>query len=75
MAQTPVAEPPGLIYRLRVVLAGISPMIWRQLEVPDSITIAGLHEVLRVAFGWRCDTRSHVVSGIIRLTGCLSGLV
>ena len=27
-------------------------MIWRQLEVPDSITIAGLHEVLQVAFGW-----------------------
>jgi hypothetical protein len=52
MAQTPVAEPPGSIYRLRVVLAGISPMIWRQLEVPDSITIAGLHEVLQVAFGW-----------------------
>jgi hypothetical protein len=52
MAQTPVAEPPGSIYRLRVVLAGISPLIWRQLEVPDSITIAGLHEVLQVAFGW-----------------------
>jgi hypothetical protein len=52
MAQTPVAEPPGSIYRLRVGLAGISPMIWRQLEVPDSITIAGLHEVLQVAFGW-----------------------
>jgi Plasmid pRiA4b ORF-3-like protein len=52
MAQTPVAEPPGSIYRLRVVLAGISPMIWRQVEVPDSITIAGLHEVLQVAFGW-----------------------
>jgi hypothetical protein len=29
MAQAPVAEPPGSIYRLRVVLAGISPMIWR----------------------------------------------
>jgi pRiA4b ORF-3-like protein len=27
-------------------------MIWRQSEVPDSITIAGLREVLRVAFGW-----------------------
>jgi hypothetical protein len=52
MVQTPVAEPPGSIYRLRVVLAGISPMIWRQLEVPGSITIAGLHEVLQVAFGW-----------------------
>lgn len=25
MVQTPVAEPPGSIYRLRVVLAGITP--------------------------------------------------
>lgn len=52
MTQAPVADRSGSIYRLRVVLAGISPLIWRQVEVPDSITIAGLHEVLQVALGW-----------------------
>jgi Plasmid pRiA4b ORF-3-like protein len=52
MTQAPVADRSGSIYRLRVVLAGISPLIWRQVEAPDSITIAGLHEVLQVAFGW-----------------------
>jgi hypothetical protein len=46
MTAAPVADRSGSIYRLRVVLAGISPLIWRQVEVPDSITIAGLHEVL-----------------------------
>lgn len=52
MTQAPVADRSGSIYRLRVVLAGISPLVWRQVEVPGSITVAGLHEVLQVAFGW-----------------------
>jgi len=33
-AGTVAGEAPGTVYRLRVVLSGISPMIWRQLEVP-----------------------------------------
>ncbi len=40
------------VYQLRVVLAGVSPLIWRQLLVPDETTIAGLHAVLQTAFGW-----------------------
>ena len=40
------------VYQLRVVVRGISPMIWRRLEVPATTTIAGLHDVLQVVFGW-----------------------
>ncbi|MGH3199882.1 MAG: plasmid pRiA4b ORF-3 family protein [Streptosporangiaceae bacterium] len=40
------------VYRLRVVLAGISPLIWRQLDVAASTTLAGLHRILQIAFGW-----------------------
>ena len=43
---------PGTVYRLRVILSGISPMIWRQLGVPATLTLADLHEVLQTAFGW-----------------------
>ncbi len=43
---------PETVYRLRVILSGISPMIWRQLEVPATLTLADLHEVLQTAFGW-----------------------
>lgn len=49
---TVAGEAPGTVYRLRVVLSGISPMIWRQLEVPATVTLAQLHEVLQISFAW-----------------------
>ena len=43
------------VYQLRVVLRGISPLIWRRLLVADDTSIAGLHDVLQMAFGWSGD--------------------
>jgi hypothetical protein len=43
------------VLQLRVVLAGISPMIWRRLLVPAWISIAELHQVLQRCFGWEGD--------------------
>lgn len=40
------------IYRLRAVLRGISPLIWRRLLVRSDSTVAQLHQTLQVAFGW-----------------------
>jgi len=40
------------VYQLRVVLAGISPLVWRRLLVPAETSVAGLHEILQTAFGW-----------------------
>lgn len=40
------------IYRLKVRLLGISPMIWRRVQVPSNITLRELHGVLQVAMGW-----------------------
>ena len=40
------------VYQLRVVLHGISPLIWRRLLVVGDTTVAGLHAVLQTAFGW-----------------------
>src|SRR6266851_1496290 len=42
----------SVVYRLRVVLRGISPLIWRRLLVRSDSTIADLHRTLQVAFGW-----------------------
>lgn len=46
---------PEGVYRLRVVPAQISPLIWRRLEVTGATTLAGLHEVFQTAFGWDGD--------------------
>lgn len=40
------------VYQLRVVLDGVSPLIWRRLLVAGDTTIAGLHAVLQAGFGW-----------------------
>jgi hypothetical protein len=41
-----------VIYQLRVLLQGVSPMVWRRLVVRSDSTIAELHYVLQIAFGW-----------------------
>jgi hypothetical protein len=61
----------GTVYQLRVVLAvttGISPMVWCRLLVPSEISVAGLREILRVAFGWsdECVHRVHDPRGHVR---------
>ena len=47
-----------IVYQLRVVLRGISPLIWRRLLVRSDSTIADLHHALQIAFGWT-DTHLH----------------
>src|SRR5664280_2777976 len=52
MPDTRPSAPIPSVYQLRVVVRGVSPLIWRRLLVPADTTIAGLHAVLQVAFGW-----------------------
>lgn len=40
------------IATLRVVLVDSQPAIWRELEVPTSLTLQRLHDVLQIALGW-----------------------
>ena len=40
------------VYRLKVSLRAISPMIWRRLLVPADLTLYGLHRAVQIAFGW-----------------------
>ncbi len=54
MTEPAVASPPS-VYQLRVVLRGISPLVWRRLVVTTDSTIADLHEVLQASFGWSDD--------------------
>ena len=46
------SAPSGEVLQLRAVLRGISPLIWRRLLVHRNTSIAHLHHILQVAFGW-----------------------
>jgi len=47
----PTPNPP-VVYQLRIRLDRISPLIWRRLLVSDATTIAELHAIIQIAFGW-----------------------
>ena len=51
MPDTMQPAPLPSLYQLRVVVHGVSPLIWRRLLLPADTTIAGLHAVLQIAFG------------------------
>jgi hypothetical protein len=40
------------IYQLRIVLRGISPLIWRRVLVHSTATLAHLHAILQILFAW-----------------------
>ena len=57
----PAPPAPPAVYQLRVVLRGVSPLIWRRLLVPGTATIADLHAVLQTAFSWADEHLHHFV--------------
>ena len=44
-------------YQIKITLKGIRPPIWRRVQVPGTIRLAGFHEVVQTVFGW---TGSHL---------------
>jgi hypothetical protein len=51
------------VYRLRVVIAGISPLIWRRLEVAAGTTVTGLHAIVQAVFDWSGEHLHRFVIG------------
>lgn len=47
----PVAAP-QIVCRIKVTLSESAPAIWRQIEVPDSMTLLQLHQILQIVMGW-----------------------
>ena len=51
-------DPANWVVRLLATLANIEPVISRTLELPRTMNLAEVHEVLQAAFGWK-DTHLH----------------
>jgi hypothetical protein len=49
--QTRPASPDD-VFELRITLRYIEPAIWRRVRVPAGATLALLHEIIQIAFGW-----------------------
>lgn len=43
--------------QLRIELRGVKPPVWRRLQVPETVTLGRLHDILQCALGW---TDSHL---------------
>lgn len=40
------------IVRLRILLAGVDPLVWRTAEVPAEYSLHDLHHVIQASMGW-----------------------
>src|SRR5271157_4707910 len=50
-SSVPAADADAIL-QVKVWLSGISPMVWRRVLVPASLTLRELHGVIQVAMGW-----------------------
>jgi Plasmid pRiA4b ORF-3-like protein len=57
-ARSAVAPAGDAVYQVKITLRGAKPPIWRRLRLPAAITLAQLHQVIQVAFGWE-DAHLH----------------
>jgi Plasmid pRiA4b ORF-3-like protein len=61
------------IYQLRVVLCGVSPLVWRRLLLASDTSLAELHAILQHAFAWSDEHLHrfliHAAYGVPRLGG------
>jgi hypothetical protein len=53
------------IFHLRIVLADVSPPVWRRVLVPGGYTLDRLHRVIQHAMGWQsCHLHCFEVDGV-----------
>lgn len=41
------------IYQLKITLMDVRPLIWRRIQVQDTVDLAQLHKVLQIVMGWK----------------------
>ena len=43
------------VYRIKLALTGVSPMVWRRFRIAGDTSLAGLHFIIQIAQGWDDD--------------------
>jgi hypothetical protein len=51
-SKTPAADSFNEIATVRIELKDTDPLIWREVEVPTSITLKVLHDIIQAVMGW-----------------------
>jgi hypothetical protein len=51
-ADSTAVGPVGQVHRIKVTLGGMTPPIWRRLEVTSTTSLAELQKIIHTAFGW-----------------------
>lgn len=50
--KSPASDSFNEIATVRIELRDTDPMIWRQVELPTSVTLKGLHDIVQTVMGW-----------------------
>ena len=61
----PLREPSALL-QLRIELDGAMPTVWRVVQVPESIHLDRLHQVIQIAMGWEDSHLHEFIIGKVR---------
>lgn len=59
MPARPRSQTPPDIHEIRITLLGIDPPIWRRFLVPESRSLAVLHDFIQAVMGWK-DCHLHL---------------
>ncbi len=58
------------IYQLKISMKGITPQIWRRIQVPENYTFLDLHDAIQAAMNWE-DYHLHEFEMLNPKTGAL----
>lgn len=63
ISEEPLKQTTAKCFTLHITLENISPEVWRQVQVPSTITLAKLHTVIQTAMGWEDAHLHHFIKG------------
>jgi hypothetical protein len=64
---------PFAVYYLRITLQDSKPPIWRDILVPNDLTLEGLHYVIQIVMGWgNCHVHQFIAEKVLYTAGIVN---